>query len=498
MTVNTRVLIACGMGLFLGSANTAFSALALPELTSSLRLSGTASAWTVMAYQLPAGAMLLTAGNLGDRWGHRRLYLAGLLLFATASVLCAAAAGAPQLLSARALQGVGGAVLTPATMALVVLTHPEPGDRTRAIALWTAGMGAGAAAGPTIGSLMLAGTGWRGLFAATATIALAAAALAYCVLPRTSSTQTGPLDIVGQSLLTLALGAVLYAITCFQRLPPSPYELVSAGVLFSAAVSARRGRARRRSTAATDPAGPAAPGLRPAMALGCALFVLFNGFTYFHAVYLQRSAGLDPLQAGALMTPAAVALFVAAPAAGRLAIRFGLRATAAGGAAAVVVGSVAFAMVLPAGPGLSQIAASALIGAGTGLVNSVVGATVAITIPTDQIGAATGQLASARMFGGAAGMALLSSVLADGYRQALLDSGAALTGEQLSQALMTPPMVRPAAIQLTVPTTTAFDSGLMRGILACSALLLSVAVVACRRLPEGTGTAGRRGRRRPR
>ncbi|WP_353962747.1 MFS transporter [Kitasatospora purpeofusca] len=200
--------------------------------------------------------------------------------------------------------------------------------------------------------------------------------------------------------------------------------------------------------------------------MGGVLFVVFNGYTFFYAMHLQRSAGAAPLRAGLLMTPAALALLLAAAASSRMLSRCGARRTAAVGAAAVVGGTCMLSALLRTGPGLVQLTACLILGSGAGILNSCVGIVVSRSVPSDGAGRATGVLAAARMLGGAVGVVVVSVVLTAGYRHALTSPGgpgAQIGPGQRQEALQLPPSVAPGrqslAAPLPTPSTPAWSGG---------------------------------------
>ncbi|MEY9997622.1 DHA2 family methylenomycin A resistance protein-like MFS transporter [Streptomyces sp. V4I8] len=481
MSVDRRALAACGFGLFLGSANTALTAVALPGLAQEQVLSETMVAWVVIAYQLPVCSTLLMAGALGDRLGHRRVYLAGLSIFAIAATLCALAADPVQLIAARALQGTGGAVLTPLTLAIVVRAHPDPSDRAQAVGAWTATMGAGAVAGPAVGAVAMQIAGWRGPFAVTAVGSVLGFAVAFCWLPDRHERRTAPIAPVSQALLALSLAGALYGLTVWQGA-----SLLWPHLAGAAMVSVGAGLALRFMTSrARHPAFAGhllgEPAFRSYALFACALFFAFGGFTYYYAIYLGRVADLRPMLIGAYMTPAALAILLAAPVGARLSQRFGGRTVLTGAAAAMALGAVLLSMALSQGPGPSQVLACLVVGAGLGAGNSALNVAVGRTAKATDPGTASAVLAAARMLGGAIGIAVYSSFLTLGYCRALTDDASSkLTKKQLATALTISPSRASADKSISTATAEAFNSGLTLALLGAFAILVLVTAVAYR------------------
>jgi len=389
---------------------------ALPHIGAELDVGHAGLAWVVNAYTLGFAGALLVAGRLVASYGTRPTFLAGVGGFGLASLACGLAPSIGVLIAARAVQGVAGAVVMPATLTLVTVAHPELRARSRALGLWSAVGASGAAAGTVAGGVLTDLAGWRWVFLVNVPITAATLATAARTLP--ASRAAGPgrarLDLPGAMLVTAGLVGLVYGVldsgTDGWSAPAVLACLAAAGVLLAAFVI-RQHRA----------AAPLVPlRLFAARQVGGANAVIFClGLGFFASpvllsLYLQDALGYSPLRAGLAFLPAAAALFTGAQAAGRLTHRYGVRVVATAGALAAVAG---FGWLTRLGahtaywPGL--LVPQALFGLGIGVAFTPI--TVAATaVPPALGGVAAGVINTVRQVSAALGLAVLST-LATGH-----------------------------------------------------------------------------------
>ncbi|MGH3665173.1 MAG: MFS transporter [Egibacteraceae bacterium] len=318
------VLVAAVLGSGIALLDATVVNVALPTLGEDLGASLGGLQWTVNAYTLTLAALILLGGSLGDRFGRRRVFLVGVVWFAVASLLCGAALSIGQLIAARALQGVGGALLTPGSLAMIQASfHPD--DRARAIGAWSALGGIAAAIGPFLGGWLVEAVSWRWVFLINAPLAVVIVVLALRHVPETRDPTThGRFDVAGAVLGALALGGITYALVEGEGgfAAPAVWGSAVVGVLGLVAfvVTERRGRnpmlpvdifASRQFTAAN--------------LVTFAVYAALGGVFFFLVLNLQIVSGFTPIASGMALLPVTVLMLLLSERAGLLAQRIGPR-----------------------------------------------------------------------------------------------------------------------------------------------------------------------------
>src|SRR5215467_3488961 len=204
------------LGAFLVVLDTTIVNIAIPNILFSLRLSLDEALWTLNAYTLVYAALLITGGRLGDLFGPRRMLVVGIMLFVVASIACSISQTATELIAARVAQAIGGALLTPQTLAMIPMIFPQQ-RRGTAIGLWSGAAGLGAAVGPTLGGLLVSIIGWRAIFLVNVPLGVLAIAGAYLLLPAASPRRAHRIDVGGILLATAGLFAIVFALVEGQR-----------------------------------------------------------------------------------------------------------------------------------------------------------------------------------------------------------------------------------------------------------------------------------------
>lgn len=397
--------------------------VAQPRLARNLGADVAQVQWTSTAYLLCVAAFLVIAGRLGDRYGHTRLLVTGVLGFAAASAGIALAPGIGWVIALRAAQGVFGALLQPATLALLRLAYPA--DRLAgAVAVRTSAVGAAAAAGPLLGGLLVARAGWRSVFVLNVPIAVAIAVLALAVrVPAADRSAGGGAggprpELAGAALLAAALAVLVHALA---GVPAHGWTSVRTvlGLAAAAGLTVLLVRSERRSAA---PLVPAAVARSVPVSASMALLLCVSG-GMFGALFtgtflLQERRGLDPLATGLLVLPLTACMVAGAPVAGRLLRRHGPRRTALGGTALVVAGVAG----LQAWSGPWVTAAFAVLGAGFAAVMVTATGTVVGDAPPGCAGVVGGLKQTAMNVGPTLGIAVAAG--AGGSAGALLGPAA--------------------------------------------------------------------------
>ncbi|MCI4066646.1 MFS transporter [Micromonospora sp. R77] len=405
-------LLVTGLAFFMVLLDTTIVTVALPSVQRDVGAGLGPLGWVVTGYTLPFAAMLLPAGVLGDRYGRRRAFLGGLTVFTLGSAVCALADGLPQLVAGRALQGVGGAALGPASLALVATAYPDERQRVRALGVWSALTGAALPAGPVIGGLLLTATSnWRVIFAVNVPVGVITLIVGARVARHVPARTAARLDVTGLLLSVGGLTPLVFALSEAGGRGWTDIRVLgclTAGAVLLPAFLIRQARARY----------PLLP-LRmfrdrlfdTATAAAFTVGFVLTSHTFFLAQFFQDVQGLDPLASGIRTLPTTLAMAVTAPFAGHLAARFGYRTPVALGCA---LGGAALLMLLRLQPDTAYSALwwdLGLLGVGFGLTLSPLIGAVLAAAPPELSGVASAVNNVARQLGGTIGIAALTTVV---------------------------------------------------------------------------------------
>ncbi|GAA1990244.1 MFS transporter [Kitasatospora viridis] len=412
------VVLAAALGSGMAMLDGTVVNVALPHIGAELGASLASLQWTVNAYLLTLAGLILLGGSLGDRYGRRRVFLIGVVWFAAASGLCAIAPTVGVLIAARALQGIGGALLTPGSLALLQATfHPD--DRSAAVGAWSGLGGVATAVGPLLGGWLVSGPGWRWIFVLNLPLAVVVVLLTVRHVPESRDDEaTGRFDVPGAVLAALALGGVTYALTdAAEGFSAAVAVSALAGVLLAVAFVV----VERRAAEPMLPLGLFSSRLFTVVNLvTLGIYGALGGIFFYLQVQLQTVAGFSPLVAGVAFAPVTLLMLLFSAGAGRLATRLGPRLpltlgpliAAAGVLLMLRIGSHAsyWADVLPA---------AVLFGVGLTLLVAPLTATVLAAVEVRRAGIASGvNNAAARAAGliAVAALPLLTGLSGDQYR----------------------------------------------------------------------------------
>jgi DHA2 family methylenomycin A resistance protein-like MFS transporter len=405
------VLLAVSLGQFLIQLDLTIVNVALPSIGRDLGASVAGLQWVVDGYNLAVAALLLTGGRIGDRSGHKRVYLAGLAVFAAGTGLCAVAPGSGWLVGFRVLQGVGAAIELPATLAILTHTFTGQRERAQAVGIWAGAAGSSLVIGPVLGGALVDAFGWRAVFVVNLPVCALIAVLTLWAVRDNAGQASGGLDLPGQLLGSAALGLLAGGAIEGGRLgfvSAFPLGLLAGGVLCTAAFLAVE---RRRP----DPLLPLAffrqAGYCAANATGLVMGFVTIGLLFVFTLFFQEVQGHSAIVAGLRFLPLTVAFIVTGPLVGRLIERIGYRAPLAAGAALQGAGAL-FLLRLHAGSGYAAVWwPFAIIGIGYGLMSTPMAAAVLGTVPRERAGMASSTNLTARLVGGVFGIAVLGAVL---------------------------------------------------------------------------------------
>jgi EmrB/QacA subfamily drug resistance transporter len=420
--------------------------VALPKLGEDLGASMSGLQWTVNAYTLTLAGLILLGGSLGDRYGRRKVFVIGVAWFALASALCGLAPNIQTLVLARALQGIGGALLTPGSLAIIQSSFFRD-DRPRAVGAWSGLGGVAGAIGPLLGGWLVETAGWRWVFLINLPLAVLVVVAAVRHVPESRDEMTtGRFDVLGAVLAALALAGITYGL--IERGTAIPLVAAIAGVLLAVAFVVLEGRRSRGGpVSALVPVRVFASREFTAVNVVTLIMYAAMGVVFFLLVVeLQVAAHFSPIAAGCSMLPVMALMLLLSPRAGELARRIGPRLPMTCG---ILVCAVGFLLMSRIGPGASYLVdvlpAVTVFGLGLSAAVAPLTATVLATAEERFAGVASG-----------------------------VNNAVARTGSLLAVAAI-PPLVGLTGAAYT--SATAFTSGFRTAMLTCAAMMVCAAIV---------------------
>jgi DHA2 family methylenomycin A resistance protein-like MFS transporter len=376
--------------------------------------------WVVSAYTIAFAAFILTAGALGDRIGAKRVFMAGFAIFTAASVACALAPNATILIAARAVQGLGAAILVPNSLALLSHAYPDDKQRGRAVGIWAAGASLALTAGPLVGGGLIALVGWRSIFLVNLPIGLAGLWLTWRYASETTRSRQREIDLPGQIAAIAALGCLAGAIieggTFGARNP-----FVITGFVAAAALAILFVWQERRAAQPMLPLSLFSHRMFALTALvGLLVNIAFYGLIFVFSLYFQRVNNWTPLQTGLAFVPMMAAVLPVNLAAARVTERIGAPATIAAGSVLAALGCLALLGIEHGTSYWAICAQLVVIGGGLGLLVPPLTSTLLGSVEKSRSGIAAGVLNATRQTGSVLGVALFGSLVGQ--------SGAFMTG----------------------------------------------------------------------
>ncbi|KOV58554.1 MFS transporter [Streptomyces sp. MMG1121] len=391
--------------------------VALPRIGRDLGASLAALQWTVNAYMVTLAGLILLGGSLGDRYGRRKIFVLGVVWFAAASLLCGVAPTPGILIAARALQGIGGALLTPGSLAIIQASfHPD--DRSRAVGLWSGFGGIGAAVGPFLGGWLVIGPGWRWVFLLNVPLALLCVPVALRHVPESrDSGAHGRFDVLGAVLGALALALLTYAL--IEARTGSLAVTLTAVAGLAAAVAFVQVE-RHRADPMLPPDIFASRQFTAVNLVTLCVYAAFGGFFFLTALQLQVVAGYSPLAAGTALLPTTILMLLFSARSGALADRTGPRLPLTVGPLLCAAAMLLMLRVGRHADYLTDVLPAVLVmGAGMVTLVAPLTATVLASVDTTRAGLASGiNNAAARAAGliAVAALPLLAGMGPEAYR----------------------------------------------------------------------------------
>jgi EmrB/QacA subfamily drug resistance transporter len=411
-TSNPRgTLVATGLGLFMIFLDATIVNVALPDIQTEFDVGEQGLQWVVAAYSLTMGMFMMSSASLADLHGRRRLFIAGIVVFAGASIACGIAPNIVTLSFARGVQGVGAAMVNVASLALVSAAYPDADAKAKAIGAWTGIAAIGLAIGPTLGGILTEGIGWRSIFLINGIVGAVAVVLVLRFVGESKDPSNRGLDPVGQILFIVGIGALTYALIEAPHsgwLSPEILGLLI-GSLVVLAVFVLAELRNRQPMMDVRVFGDAVY----STAIGTIFAVLFGIYGTMLVVtqYFQNIRDYSAIDAGFLMLAMCLPTVVFAPLAGRLAARLGGRRPTLVGVSSLTLGLVILAIGVGGFLGATLVGL-AFIGAAGGLAVAPATSVAMSSIPPDRAGMASGIMSAQRALGSTAGFAIMGSILA--------------------------------------------------------------------------------------
>jgi EmrB/QacA subfamily drug resistance transporter len=467
-------------GTVLGSAMASIDAtvvgIALPAIGRDLSANLAALQWVVTAYTLTLAGLLLFAGALGDRYGRKRIFVIGVIWFALASLLCVGALNTAMLIAARALQGVGAALLTPGSLAIIEASF-VPQDRGKAIGAWSGFAGVGSAIGPFLGGWLIQAVSWRLIFAINVPVAALVVAVALRHVPESRDPQaTGRVDVAGGTLVTLGLIGLTYGLIegpVSGWTSPLPLTALFAGVLLLAAFIWWERRAEQ----------PTLPlGLFRSIQFSAANVVTFvvyatrGGALFLLPIQLEQVSGYTALEAGISLLPVTAIMLALSARSGALAARIGPRLQMTVGPLVIAAGLALFARIGYSGDYLTEVLPAVVVfGLGLAINVAPLTSTVLAAVSAEHAGAASavnndvaraGGLIAVAVLPAAAGLSgaayLHATAFSAGFRMAsFISAGLCVLGAALAAlTIRNPPEAEVPARPVAAAEPAALHCGL--------------------------------------
>ncbi|NUH43373.1 MFS transporter [Streptomyces samsunensis] len=404
------ILGICCISLFMVGLDTTIVNLALPSIQKDLDATPSGLQWTVDAYTVVLASLLMLSGSMADRFGRRRTFQSGLLLFSLGSLLCGLASDTGSLIAFRMVQAMGGAMLNPVAVSIIANTFTDLRERARAIGLWGAVAGVSIALGPVVGGALVDSTGWQAVFWVNLPVAALALILTSLFVPESKAPRPRRLDPVGQLLVIVALATLTFGII---EGPVRGWGSALIVGCFTVAVVAAVTLIRyelRRAEPLLDVRFFRSPSFSGAIASAVCGFAALAGFLFLNALYLQDVKDFSPLHTGLLTLPMAAMTLVSSPLAGRIVGARGPRIPMVIAGAGTAGCGLLLTQVRADTPIWYLVIAYVAFGIGFGMLDAPLTYSAVSGMPRSQAGVAAAVTSTGRQVGAALGVAVLGSV----------------------------------------------------------------------------------------
>jgi EmrB/QacA subfamily drug resistance transporter len=405
------ILGICCMSLLVVGMDVTIVNVALPAIQKDLRATLAGLQWVVDAYTLVVASLLMLAGSMSDRFGRRRVFQIGLVMFTTGSLLCSMAHSISQLVAFRAVQGLGASMLNPVALSIIANAFQDSKARARAVGVWGAVGGVSLALGPLLGGALTQSVGWRSIFWINLPIGLAAVALAARFVPESKAARARAYDPVGQTLVFTGLASLTYAVIEGPRAGWGSPLIVGLFALAGAALAFFLMFEPRRKEPLVDLRFFRSVPFSSATVLAVFAFGSFAGFLFLNALYLEQVRGLSAFHTGLCTLPLAIMMMICAPLSGRLVGSCGTLPSLLMAGGGFLTSTLLLTRLSVSTPFAVLVLTYLLFGVGLGMVNPAITNNAVAGMPLAQAGVAAAIASTGRQVGAALGVAVAGTVV---------------------------------------------------------------------------------------
>ncbi len=489
-----RILGVLVVALLVTSIDHTIINVAMPRLVGDLGASSAQLQWIVASYTIVFAGLLLTAGSIGDRFGRRHALLAGLATFLTGSVVAATAGSTAALIAGRCVMGVGGALIMPTTLSILVNVFGDPRERAKAIAGWTAASGAGIALGPIVGGALMRSFSWSSVFWINVPLLVAAFVGTLHLIPDSRDPHATRLDPVGAGLSIAAISTLVYAII---QAPDRGWTSSASSVNFAAGTVIAIifvGWEMRRDDPMLDMSLFRNRSFSAGSIALALLFFAMAGTVFLQAQYLQFVLEYTPLAAGFALVPAAIGMLLGTGAGAHLAQMHGGRIAVTAGTLIATAGVAVQAAFVDGGSYVPTGVGLLLFGLGAGIAMPPATDMIMATLPPARAGVGSAVNDTVREFGGALGVAVIGSVAATTYATSMHDKleqfpnlssiDRSLLANNVGAAIHASQHLGARATEIEGVARTAFVDSMHNSLWIAAGLALCAAIVTFTQLPR--------------
>ncbi|WP_459961293.1 MFS transporter [Nocardia sp. IFM 10818] len=415
----TLILVTCCLSLLISSMDATIVNVALPAIRTDLGASVSRLQWIVDVYTLTLASLLMLSGATADRFGRKRMFRIGLLVFATGSLLCSLAPTIDILIGARFLQAVGGSMLNPVAMSIITTVFTGKVERARAVGVWGAVVGISTALGPLVGGGLIDSLGWQSVFWINLPICAIALVLTTVFVPESKSATRRGIDPIGQLLAVTVLFTLVFGLIEGQPVIFLATAAALAGFLWHEA---------RHPSPFIDLRFFRSFPFASATVIAICAFAALGAFLFDMSLYLQGARGFSAVHTGLLYLPMALGMLIFSPLSGRLVGQRGTRPSLLAAGALMTVAAVGLTQLRPDTPIWLLIVVFTVFGIGFGMVNAPITTAAVSGMPLDRAGAASAVASTSRQVGVSIGVALCGALSGGGLWWTIAALTAAVTG----------------------------------------------------------------------